>query len=268
MCRMDRNLIYDVGAHNGDDTAYYLRRGFRVVAIEASPVMAAALKTRFSKEIDDGCLILLNIGVAEKEGELEFWVCDDVSEWSSFILGAASRSGARHHSVTIEARRFSSILSQYGVPFYCKIDIEGHDQMCLAALDKSDPPQFVSTEMNLVTSGEAIELLYELGYRKFKIISQVTWTQPLSIISRYEYALGKTAQGYLHRVDRRLRGARRDGAWKFPFGSSGTFGNGTSGPWRSRQSVLRQWKTLRDADAKYGANGVGGNWHDIHASLD
>jgi hypothetical protein len=33
------DLIYDVGMNNGDDTAYYLSRGFRVIAIEASPVM-------------------------------------------------------------------------------------------------------------------------------------------------------------------------------------------------------------------------------------
>ena len=30
-------LIYDVGMNNGDDTAYYLRRGFRVIAIEPNP---------------------------------------------------------------------------------------------------------------------------------------------------------------------------------------------------------------------------------------
>jgi hypothetical protein len=30
-------FIMDVGAHNGDDTAYYLHRGYRVVAVEASP---------------------------------------------------------------------------------------------------------------------------------------------------------------------------------------------------------------------------------------
>lgn len=30
-------LVIDVGMHNGDDTAYYLHRGYRVVAIEANP---------------------------------------------------------------------------------------------------------------------------------------------------------------------------------------------------------------------------------------
>ena len=28
-------LAYDIGMHNGDDTAYYLAKGFRVVAVEA-----------------------------------------------------------------------------------------------------------------------------------------------------------------------------------------------------------------------------------------
>jgi putative ABC transport system substrate-binding protein len=35
--KYDPQLIYDVGMNNGDDTAYYLRRGFRVLAIEANP---------------------------------------------------------------------------------------------------------------------------------------------------------------------------------------------------------------------------------------
>lgn len=35
-----RDLIFDIGANNGDDTAFYLKKGFRVVAIEADPALA------------------------------------------------------------------------------------------------------------------------------------------------------------------------------------------------------------------------------------
>jgi hypothetical protein len=38
-----KNLIYDVGMNDGNDTAYYLSRGFRVVAIEANPVLVEQL---------------------------------------------------------------------------------------------------------------------------------------------------------------------------------------------------------------------------------
>jgi hypothetical protein len=37
---MDGNLIYDFGMHDGADTDYYLRKGFRVVAVEADPLLA------------------------------------------------------------------------------------------------------------------------------------------------------------------------------------------------------------------------------------
>jgi predicted RNA methylase len=43
-----KDLVYDVGLHNGDDTAFYLHQGFRVIAIDADPRAAAAAKQRFS----------------------------------------------------------------------------------------------------------------------------------------------------------------------------------------------------------------------------
>ena len=34
---MIEDLIYDIGMNHGEDTAYYLSKGFRVIAIEANP---------------------------------------------------------------------------------------------------------------------------------------------------------------------------------------------------------------------------------------
>jgi 16S rRNA A1518/A1519 N6-dimethyltransferase RsmA/KsgA/DIM1 with predicted DNA glycosylase/AP lyase activity len=38
-----KDLIYDVGMHHGEDTEFYLRKGFRVVAFEADPDKGQAL---------------------------------------------------------------------------------------------------------------------------------------------------------------------------------------------------------------------------------
>jgi hypothetical protein len=46
--------------NNGDDTAYYLSRGFRTVAIEANPELVKYAKARFAREIASGRLIILN----------------------------------------------------------------------------------------------------------------------------------------------------------------------------------------------------------------
>ena len=56
---MDPKLVYDVGVHNGNDTAYYLHKGFRVVGVEANPVAAEQIRKRFPSEIACGALRLL-----------------------------------------------------------------------------------------------------------------------------------------------------------------------------------------------------------------
>ncbi len=84
------DLIYDVGMDNGDDTAYYLHKGYRVVAIEADPVTAEAGRQRFSAAIQQGKLTIVNCGVAADEGETTFWVCDDAPQLSSLIRPAPS----------------------------------------------------------------------------------------------------------------------------------------------------------------------------------
>jgi hypothetical protein len=70
MSKYDPGLIYDVGMNNGDDTAYYLRRGFSVVAIEPNPALVASASERFRREIKVGRLTILNVGVAAENGEL------------------------------------------------------------------------------------------------------------------------------------------------------------------------------------------------------
>ena len=250
-------------------SAYYLSLGYRVVGIEASPVMADLLRYRFSREMASGQFILLNIGVAAEVGQTDFWICDDVSVWSSFNRSTASRKGARHHSVTVETRTFRLILEEYGVPLYCKVDIEGNDRLCLSDLNPLDVPMFFSIEMSHGDGAKDLELLHRLGYRKYKIISQVTWAQPLTLISYIEFGLHRhpRVQTFIRDLDKNLRGVTRDGNWEFCPGCSGTFGNKTQGRWLTYEKALAIWQILHDADIKYHAQGIGGNWFDIHASL-
>jgi hypothetical protein len=39
----ERDLIYDIGLHKGEDSEFYLKKGFRVVAIEALPSLTLFL---------------------------------------------------------------------------------------------------------------------------------------------------------------------------------------------------------------------------------
>ena len=147
MKEVQKDLIFDVGADTGDDTAYYLFKGYRVVAVEPNPLSAAGLRERFSKEIAAGRLILLELAIATTEGTADFWICDDLPAWSSLDRQMASKNRSRHHSVSVPTCPFGDLLERFGVPFYCKIDIEGADKTCLDDMSPGTKPPFVSVEM-------------------------------------------------------------------------------------------------------------------------
>lgn len=93
-------LVYDIGMHTGVDTAHYLSKGYRVVAIEANPSLVTSATVRFAAEIAIGRLAIEGIGIHEKEGQLEFIVNDQVDEWSSFVPHLGSRAGS-YHSIKV-----------------------------------------------------------------------------------------------------------------------------------------------------------------------
>ncbi|GAC1347476.1 MAG: hypothetical protein NVSMB18_32550 [Acetobacteraceae bacterium] len=262
---MDSGLIFDIGANNGDDTAYYLHRGYRVVAVEANPAMVAHLRTRFADALAANTLTLLPLGIAAEAGEFEFWVCDDNPDWSSFDQATASRNGARHHRLRVPTRRFGSITDEFGIPYYCKIDIEGNDRLCLQDMRPGARPAYVSVEMSHSEGDTDLELLRGLGYGKFKIVSQVTRTQPFLPLTGVNFRLPPRPREVMIRLDRKLRGATTEGDWYFPFGCSGPFGQHTPGPWRDYASVRATWQRLHDLDVRHAGAGLG-DWYDIHAA--
>ena len=260
-----QKLIYDVGVCDGTDTEYYLRCGYEVIGIEANPRMVKLLKAKFSAELAQGRFKLLNIGVAEQDGELDFWV-SDLPEWSSFDRSIASRNGTGHHLVQVTTSRFEKIVAAHGVPYYCKIDIEGNDWLCLAGMTAETAPKYLSIEMSHAQGDRDLAMLSALGYSDFKIVSQVTRAQPIQLITALGYRLPPRASRLSRKLVKRLLGVWRSDGWQFPSNSSGGFGENTPGSWKSSDHTLRTWQLLHDIDLKYATHGLG-EWFDIHARM-
>jgi FkbM family methyltransferase len=262
-----RDLIYDVGVHVGEDTEYYLRKGFNVVGIEANPSMYERLIEKFSDAIRSRQLTLLNVGITAEGDAMDFYVCDDVSVWSSFDISLAGRDGARYHAIQVETKDFGTILEQYGVPWYLKVDIEGHDYLCLdALLGIRDRPEFVSIEMNHGSADQDIARLLEAGYSCFKIVSQTTRSQPRPWFVTLNGKLPTLLSKVLRRVEREVRGKRRDGDWTFPNGSSGPISPDTPGPWKDNTAVLKTWRHLQRVENERRPGRGTRDWYDIHAA--
>lgn len=195
-------LIYDAGMHRGQDTAYYLKRGFRVVGIEADPEHAAHCRVRFATEIAQGRLIVVEGAVAPPSTRpVLFYKNVDNSVWGTIDPSWVERNERRgtHHQALQTARvDLDRCFEQLGMPYYFKIDIEGADMLCLEALQSCPVrPEYVSLESEMKSFKglkHEIETLQGLGYNAFRAVQQADlpartrgWVMPNGQAHIFEY---------------------------------------------------------------------------------
>src|SRR5687768_15096432 len=106
---MENNLIYDIGMNNGDDAAYYLTLGYKVIAVDASPVLVKEAQIRFRHYIEENKIEVLNLGIAEKEGFVDFYLNKYRSEWNSFDLMLGSRGGAGYETTKVKTKSLDQL---------------------------------------------------------------------------------------------------------------------------------------------------------------
>ena len=240
-------LVYDVGFHIGQDTAFYLQKGFRVVAIEADPELVRRGRLRFATEIARGQLQLLNCGVTEEAGPepLTFHVNTVLSEWSSFDPAVAGRAGHPLRPTAVPCATLASIVHQYGEAVYVKIDIEGNDLPALRSLLSCEhPPRYLSVENGHMGM---LELLTEAGYTAFKYVQQRDVPR--------------------QRPPRPPRHGRYVKPY-FPMGSSGLFGEEAPGDWLDATAVRKLIAAVWNPDGPQKNPGhidERDGWFDLHA---
>jgi FkbM family methyltransferase len=253
-------LIFDVGMNDGSDTAYYLFKGFNVIAVEANPTLCEAAAKRFSEAVAAGRLRIENVAIAKDPGVLPFYISSkDI--WSSFDRATATKDGCTATALDVTCLRTADLFAKYGVPYYLKVDIEGADSFCLADLDANCLPVYLSFECGKESSGE-VKKLEGLGYKRFKLINQA-W---LEFRSDFEKETGsrRLRRRLRRKINNVMRG-RWHNEWRFEGGSSGPFGEDADGDWVTANEFLAihdRWKKLDDLHS----TSMHSFWFDVHAA--
>ncbi|MDA9776190.1 FkbM family methyltransferase [Paracoccaceae bacterium] len=184
--------IFDLGMNNGDDTAYYLKLGYSVVALEADPFWIRNAKNRFKAEIQSGMLILVNKAFSDSTDIVKFYVNHENRHWSSLNVNWASRNGSSVEEVCIQGIELRGLTEEFGVPIFIKIDIEGSDIEVLRQLTfEKNIPTYLSIE-DCYLGYEYLEILLTLGYRKFCLSDQSKVKDLQSFIVDHEFSEGSS----------------------------------------------------------------------------
>jgi FkbM family methyltransferase len=232
--KMTQRIIYDLGANNGCNIAYYLLKAEKVIAVEANPKLASEIKAKFSSEIASGRLVVENVVLSVENGSstVPFYIHKTKDVLSQFPE-PSQESIVKYQRVDLPSKSVFKILEENGAPYYVKIDLESFDSIVLRALfEKGIRPPFISAESHSI---EIFALLVASGgYNSFALLDGKT------VPKHYTNHQIKTGLGFAK--------------FSFKKHSAGPFGEDLKEKWLTADNFLRVLaiKNL--------------GWKDIHAS--
>lgn len=172
------DLVFDIGAHLGDRTAAFAALGARVVAVEPQPHIM-----RWLRRLEGGKanVILVEEAVGQEPGTAELALSYRTPTVASLAAGwrqqlQQTTSGFRgvswQEGVRVPVTTLDALIDQYGLPAFCKIDVEGYEAEVLAGLSR--PVQALSMEFvngALDQSLRCLDELERLGNYEFNVIA-------------------------------------------------------------------------------------------------
>jgi FkbM family methyltransferase len=171
------SLVFDVGAHLGDRTAAFAGLGARVVALEPQPRVARLLH-RLVGHLDG--VTILEEAVGAQEGTATLAVSPRTPTVSTLSERWREAMPARNEGfrtvrwvddVEVPVTTLDALIDRYGLPDFCKLDIEGYEAEALAGLTR--PIAGLSMEFvrgGLDVAEACVRRLGELGPYHFNVV--------------------------------------------------------------------------------------------------
>jgi FkbM family methyltransferase len=151
-------LIFDIGANQGYKTDIFLRLGARVVAVDPDEENQKSLKQRFVKyRLRPKRVNVEGKAVSDVISTKTMWIDAPGSamntlnpKWVQTLRTDSKRFGQRLDFAgerQVETITLEELMATHGIPFFIKIDVEGHEPSVLRGLNR--PVPYLSFEVNL-----------------------------------------------------------------------------------------------------------------------
>lgn len=166
------DLCFDIGANIGDKTRTFLELGARVIAVEPQNLCVEILRRLYGNHPN---MILVDKAVGAKEGTTVMYVnhihtlTTLSAEWIKKI-GESKRFGNQlwNSHIPISLTTLDHLICQYGMPKFCKIDVEGYEYQVLQGLSHPLPALSIEFANEYIENTiRCIEYLSQLGNYEF-----------------------------------------------------------------------------------------------------
>jgi FkbM family methyltransferase len=166
----NNKLIFDVGANIGIKTELFYKLGNRVIAIEPQSDCYRALSEKFKNNPE---VKTINTGVADKTGEATLNV--STKYWGFCSLKKDWQKGTKYDNFDkkeiIQLTTLENLISEYGLPDFCKIDVEGFEIEVLNGLKSKIT--CLNFEFHGDTFDQAVKCLDRLNELDYKMFNYV-----------------------------------------------------------------------------------------------
>lgn len=196
------DLCFDIGAHLGNRTDAWDLLGAQIVALEPQPRCMAYMKKRFKEKNN---ITLLEKAVGNETGKTIFHISEltptistmSDDKWRTTIADDTSFNIKWNKEIEVDVVTLNQLIEKYGIPKFCKIDVENFELEVLKGLSHVIPAlslEYYSTNIeNTLKCIDQLETLTKYEYNwtyaeklKFNSKDWMTAAEIKSIFSKFD----------------------------------------------------------------------------------
>lgn len=137
----DKKLVFDIGANIGSKTELFLKYGVKVICVEPQKDCLSVLYTKFKdKDVD-----IVPSAISSDGTDRKFRVssANTLSTFSETFIDRTVKERFKNYKwgepTDIKTITMDMLIEKYGLPDFCKIDVEGSEKEVLLGLSKPIP---------------------------------------------------------------------------------------------------------------------------------
>ncbi|RJR27881.1 FkbM family methyltransferase [candidate division WWE3 bacterium] len=134
------DLVFDIGANMGDYAEVFLELGAQVICLEPQPRCLDIINKKFAGNEN---ITVIGKGVGNSKGVLPFYVSSQNHATSTFSEKYKKEGPFNNRTwdktIDVEITTIDDLISAYGVPAFCKIDVEGYEKYVFEGLHSIIP---------------------------------------------------------------------------------------------------------------------------------